>query len=162
MILICIFSSLSFASTAQVALPDKRSSSIMSTNLDFKAKSSQELVKSQYKIWEGVRYRLGGNSLKGIDCSALMQRLSRTFHRVDLPRTTVEQMWEGKEVKGKMLKYGDFVFFKMNRHQYHVGFYIGENNFIHASTSRGVTISTLESKYWNSRFISARRILSLH
>jgi lipoprotein Spr len=114
----------------------------------------------QYNKWQGTRYRFGGNTHKGIDCSALMQHIFRDIKNVRLPRTTFEQIRKGARVEQKHLKAGDLVFFRLGPTQRHVGVYIGDDKFVHASTRKGVTISTLKNQYWHKRFLTARRVMS--
>jgi lipoprotein Spr len=122
--------------------------------------NTQELKKilSHYDRWEGVRYKFGGNSRKGIDCSAYMQRVFQDEFAVSLPRSTGEQMKLGSRVAKSELNTGDLVFFKTSSRQRHVGVYIGEGEFVHASTSMGVTVSSLDNQYWGTRYELARRI----
>jgi lipoprotein Spr len=114
----------------------------------------------EYQHWKGTRYRLGANSHKAIDCSALTRRLYRDAFAVNLPRTTGGQINRGKKARQKTLRIGDLLFFKTGRAQRHVGIYIGEDRFIHASSRKGVTISLLSNPYWASRIIAARRVLT--
>ncbi|MBP1017189.1 C40 family peptidase [Serratia fonticola] len=122
--------------------------------------NTQELKKilSHYDRWEGVRYKFGGNSRKGIDCSAYTQRVFQDEFAVSLPRSTGEQMKLGSRVAKSELNTGDLVFFKTSSRQRHVGVYIGEGEFVHASTSMGVTVSSLDNQYWSARYELARRI----
>jgi lipoprotein Spr len=114
---------------------------------------------NQYKQWKGTRYRLGANSHKAIDCSALTRRLYQDAFDVNLPRTTTGQLTRGKRAKQGTRRIGDLVFFKTGRAQKHVGIYIGENRFIHASRRKGVTISQLNDPYWNRRLLAVHRVL---
>ncbi|NXZ87730.1 C40 family peptidase [Serratia fonticola] len=77
-----------------------------------------------------------------------------------LPRSTGEQMKLGSRVAKSELDTGDLVFFKTSPRQRHVGVYIGESEFVHASTSMGVTVSSLDNQYWGARYELARRINS--
>lgn len=113
-----------------------------------------------YKKWKGVRYRLGGNSFNGIDCSAFVQVAYYDALDMDVPRTTYMQSKMGKQVKYKDIRVGDLVFFKTTRTMRHVGVYIGNKQFMHASTSRGVIISRLDNPYWASKFWHFRRVIS--
>lgn len=116
------------------------------------------ILLSQHTKWQGTRYRLGGSTREGIDCSALMQHVFSDTMNLRLPRTTYEQMLRGNRVEKHNLKAGDLLFFRMNTRGRHVGVYIGNSEFLHASTSKGVTVSTMENRYWHSRFMTARRI----
>lgn len=80
---------------------------------------------------------------------------------IQLPRTTIGQFNIGTSINKEDLKKGDLVFFETYRSgPSHLGIYIDNNNFIHASSSKGVTISSLDESYWKSRYIGARRVLT--
>lgn len=87
-----------------------------------------------------------------------MQYLFRDAAHLTLLRTTREQIHRGVKVEEFSLKTGDLVFFQTGEHLRHVGVYIGDNQFIHASSSQGVTVSDLGNVYWQSHFITARRV----
>lgn len=110
--------------------------------------------------WLGTPYKFGGVSENGIDCSAFIRHLILKTHEIMIPRTAREQYTLGKEVKRDKLEFGDLVFFQTRKRVYisHVGIYLGDNLFAHASSRYGVTISSLESSYYNKRFIGAKRI----
>ena len=109
--------------------------------------------------WIGIPYRWGGTSRRGIDCSAFVQQYVRTTLGIELPRTTATQRYEGVSIdKGELIP-GDLVFFR-RRGTRHVGVYLGDGEFIHASSSRGVTISELSNSYWSRYYWMSRRILS--
>lgn len=113
---------------------------------------------TQYQKWKGTRYLWGGSTHHGVDCSALMQHLFSDAADLSLPRTTGEQINRGVQVAEYRLKAGDLIFFQTGPHRRHVGVYIGDQQFIHASTSEGVTVSTLANRYWQTHFITARRV----
>lgn len=127
----------------------------MVRNLDVKSR-----IMDQYADWKGVRYRLGGNSKKGIDCSSFVQRTFREQFGLELPRSTYEQQETGKSVSRTNLRTGDLVLFRAGSTGRHVGIYIGNNQFVHASTSSGVIISSMNEPYWKKRYNEARRVLS--
>lgn len=110
----------------------------------------------------GAPYRLGGSSVRGLDCSAFVKKIYEFFD-VSLPRTAREQAHVGKHVSRDELKEGDLVFFNTRRAFGHVGIYIGNNEFLHASSGRerAVRIDTLDKPYYNKRFIKAVRIKGL-
>ncbi|MCT4703854.1 NlpC/P60 family protein [Enterobacteriaceae bacterium H20N1] len=112
-----------------------------------------------YNNWKGVRYKLGGSSKRGIDCSALTQRVFKKKN-IHLPRTTSAQIVLGKSIAKHQLRPGDLVFFRINKNQRHVGIYMGNGKFMHASTRKGVTLSHLASRYWEKRYETSRRITS--
>jgi lipoprotein Spr len=106
--------------------------------------------------WLGTRYRLGGCTKDGIDCSALVQILYVTNFGINLPRTAREQYDATKRISRTDLKEGDLVFFNTQGGVSHVGVYLQNNKFVHAS-SGGVTISDLFEPYWERRFIGVGR-----
>lgn len=112
------------------------------------------------KQYIGVPYVWGGTSPSGFDCSGLVQYVFRQ-HGIQLNRTTVTQYRQGVYVDRANLQKGDLVFFQ-NTYTTgisHVGIYIGNGQFIHASSSRGVMISELSNTYWASHYYGARRVL---
>jgi len=113
----------------------------------------------QYRKWKGVKYREGGMSKKGVDCSGFVQLTFRNRLGKSIPRTTKALAKYGKKVRRRSLRPGDLVFFKTRRKVRHVGIYYGDNMFLHASTSRGVMLSNMDDIYWGERFWQARRVL---
>jgi cell wall-associated NlpC family hydrolase len=117
------------------------------------------------KTYEGVRYKYGGTSKKGIDCSGLIYN-SFKKHNIDMPRTTKELSVTGNWIDLKLVQEGDLVFFatkKNSRKVNHVGIVTDTTNddvsFIHSSTSKGVMISKISERYWYFAFVQARRYL---
>lgn len=113
---------------------------------------------NQYRQWKGVRYREGGQSKRGVDCSAFVQLTYRKTFGIDVGRTVDQQVRTGRSVNRSSLRPGDLVFFKTGWFVRHVGIYMGNRRFLHASVSKGVTISNLGEKYWSSRYWQARRV----
>jgi cell wall-associated NlpC family hydrolase len=108
----------------------------------------------------GAPYAYGGNSKEGIDCSGFTLRVYESATRKQLPRTTREQYRVGDPVERDRLQFGDLVFFNTTGQiPSHVGIYIEDDLFAHASVTRGVTFSSLESTYYRNRFIGARRVV---
>lgn len=108
----------------------------------------------------GVRYRFGGTTKKGMDCSAFTAHVFRNVLQKEIPRSTTEQFRLGEEIPRSSLQFGDLVFFNTTgRSPSHVGIYIEDDVFAHASVVEGVTLSSMESSYYKKRFIGARRIL---
>ena len=126
------------------------------TSVHPQATKSQLL--EQFGKWKGVRYKLGGTGAGGIDCSALTQKIYSAALKKQLPRTTTEQIREGQSVSVNQLQPGDLVFFKPKKSVRHVGIYIGNNQFMHASRRKGVTLSSLQDPFWTSHFETARRV----
>ncbi|MGY8916246.1 MAG: C40 family peptidase [Flavobacteriales bacterium] len=115
--------------------------------------------------YSGVRYKYGGTSKNGLDCSGLMM-ISFAEHNLNLPRSSSQMAEEGKKVKLNDVAKGDLLFFctgRRNRKINHVGLVVAtegdEIKFIHSSTSRGVIVSSLREGYWNSAFVKATRVL---
>lgn len=111
----------------------------------------------------GTPYRLGGSSMRGLDCSAFVRKIY-AFFDVSLPRTAREQARIGKRVSRDELEVGDLVFFNTRRRAFgHVGLYIGNNEFVHASSgrARSVKVDTLDKPYYNKRFVKAVRLKAL-
>ena len=118
----------------------------------------QKILNQQYQDWRDVKHSMGGTSKKGIDCSGLVYETYRTRFGVAVPRTTEKQSKMGHAVKKQQLKAGDLVFFKTGVFKRHVGMYIERGEFLHVSSRKGVTISSLDDAYWKSAYWKARRI----
>ncbi len=110
-----------------------------------------------YKEWKNVKYKYGGNSKKGIDCSAFTQRIFKEKFDVKIPRTTLTQVKVGKHVKRSELEMGDLVFFKTGVRDRHVGVYMGDGSFMHASI-KGVKFTKLDKPYYKRKYWTSRRI----
>ena len=110
--------------------------------------------------WWGTPYVLGGSSKNGVDCSFFTLDVMRDIYKVNLKRTAAEQYEQSEKIEWNNLKEGDLIFFKTEgRHRIsHVGIYLANNKFAHASTSQGVTIGDLTDPYWQRRLYSLGRI----
>ncbi len=109
----------------------------------------------------GAPYRLGGSTVRGIDCSAFVRKMYQFFD-ISLPRTAREQSNVGLSVDKNELLEGDLVFFRTRKPVGHVGIYVGNNEFVHASSrDKVVRIDNLDSPYFNKRFIRAVRVKGL-
>ncbi len=130
----------------------------LTKNLELKT-DNVKLLKTKAYGFLGIRYRFGGSSRNGIDCSSFVQQVFREME-VSLPRTAREQFEVGNEVSPGDLQKGDLVFFRTYaRFPSHVGIYLGNNKMIHASSrNRQVVISTMDTPYYRARFIGAKRI----
>lgn len=105
-------------------------------------------------------YKYGGNTENGIDCSGFTLQVFEKSTGIKLPRSAREQYAVGEKVEREDLSFGDLVFFNTRRRSNpgHVGIYIGDDQFIHSSTSLGVTISSLQETYYKKRYVGARRV----
>ena len=112
-----------------------------------------------YEIWRGTSYKLGGLSVSGVDCSGFIQNAFKSVYNLKIPRTTKEQMYFGKKISKYQLSTGDVVFFKTGYNTRHVGIYLEKNTFMHASTSKGVTISSLSNDYWKNKYYMSRKFV---
>ena len=110
--------------------------------------------------WYGTRYRLGGTTKKGIDCSAFVRVLYSSQYGIELPRTAREQYSATTKISRTDLKEGDLVFFNTTGGVSHVGVYLQNNKFVHAGSSEGVMISDLFDDYWERRFIGVSRYIN--
>ena len=116
------------------------------------------MLKSHFSGWQGTPYRLGGMSRKGVDCSGFVQVTYRNLFGKELPRTVREQARVGRTVPKKAVMPGDLVFFKTGIRQRHVGIYVENDLFLHASLSNGVTLSSLRDPYWKRSFWRSNRL----
>lgn len=122
------------------------------------ASTSTSLI-STAKAHIGAPYKYGGTTTSGFDCSGFTQYIFKK-EGISIPRATTQQYATGKSVAKSNLQAGDLVFFNTSgRGVSHVGIYIGSSNFIHASTSRGVMISSInDPAYWGKRYMGAKRV----
>jgi peptidoglycan DL-endopeptidase LytE len=134
----------------------------LTKNLELKTDNVKALKSKAYGFL-GIRYRFGGSSRRGIDCSSFVQQVFREME-VTLPRTAREQFEIGNEVIPGDLQKGDLVFFRTYAsYPSHVGIYLGNSKMIHASSrDRRVVISTMNTPYYRSRFIGAKRIAKIN
>jgi peptidoglycan endopeptidase LytE len=113
------------------------------------------------KAFLGVPYKLGGSTLKGIDCSALVKKIYEVFN-IELPRTTRDQFKVGIRIEKDQLTVGDLVFFRRSGNNAHVGIYVGDGQFVHASShSREVRVDYLNTPYYSQRFLRGVRVMEL-
>ena len=112
----------------------------------------------QHREWQGVRYRLGGQSKVGVDCSGFVQLTYQSKLGVYLPRTAKQQSKLGTQIQKRELEAGDLVFFRTGPTSKHVGIYLEKNKFLHVSQRKGVTISRLDNVYWQSKYWKSVRL----
>ncbi len=147
--------------SSKTVKPIKTDNSSSTINYSTVAKN----VVDNAKKFDGVRYKYGGTTKKGMDCSGLVLT-SFKQENISLPRTTKDLSLTGNWVDIKQVKKGDLLFFatkKNSRTINHVGIVtnsrVGNVEFIHASTSKGVMVSNLAERYWYFSFVQARRVL---
>lgn len=111
--------------------------------------------------WIGVPYRSGGSSRRGTDCSGLVHEVFRKVYRADTPRSTADLRKAAVKVSKSGLREGDLVFFSSERSRKqvaHVGIYLKEGRFVHASTGKGVTVSRLDEAYYQRHWLGGGRL----
>ena len=108
--------------------------------------------------WYGTPYRLGGTTKKGVDCSAFSQFLFASVYGFSIPRTAREQYNLTSRISRTQLNEGDLIFFNTRGGISHVGVYLQNNKFVHASTSGGVMISDIFDEYWAKKFVGVGRL----
>jgi len=107
--------------------------------------------------WWGTPYRFGGSDHQGVDCSYLTQTLISSAYGLNLPRISKDQWASSDRIRKQDLREGDLVFFQINGNISHVGIYLQNHRFVHASTSQGVMISNLDDGYWQEHFVGCGR-----
>ncbi|MBF0413781.1 MAG: C40 family peptidase [Desulfamplus sp.] len=153
-LLLLIMSLLGGCSSKTIEIPEDTYEDRSLRNSSF---VKQELYR-QYKEWKGTRYRMGGLNKKGIDCSGFVYITFKHKFSILLPRTTEDMAKLGITVDIGEWRPGDLIFFKTGIFDRHVGVYIDDGQFLHASTSQGVIISELYSPYWNKTYWKTKRI----
>lgn len=120
----------------------------------------KERLLAQYDEWKGTPYKYDSISSKGIDCSGFMYVTFKSQFGIEMPRSTDMQVKLGEPVSKSDLRIGDLVFFKTSTRNRHVGVYLGDSQFMHASTRDGVKISSLDNSYWKKAYWTSKRIFS--
>ena len=110
--------------------------------------------------WFGTPYRMGGSTKYGIDCSSFTASLFENIYSMIIPRQAKQQFKATVRIKKQDLKEGDLVFFNTRGGISHVGVFLTNGNFVHSSSSKGVTISNLSDPYYSKRFKAAGRLVS--
>ncbi|MGZ9899925.1 C40 family peptidase [Shewanella gaetbuli] len=118
---------------------------------------NEKSLSAFYQQWKGTPYRFGGLSKRGLDCSGLVYLAYQDILGERVGRTVKSQQSLGKEVARANLQIGDLVFFRVNRNTRHVGVYMGNNQFLHVSTKKGVIISALDNPYWAPKYKFSKR-----
>lgn len=131
-----------------------------SGNEQLLSKDEIKLIK-EAKSWIGTKYKYGGHSREGTDCSGFVLQVYKAVYDLKLPRSSNEQYTFCKKISKNKMRVGDLVFFATGKSKdvvSHVGIYIGDNEFIHASSSKGVVISNLDQNYYVRTFVSAGKV----
>lgn len=116
-------------------------------------------LKKEIDAWLGTPYKYGGNSHNGVDCSGFVNKIYLDVYGVQLPRTSKEIYKVAIPIKTKELKEGDLVFFNYDgKGVSHVGIYLEEGKYVHASSQKGVVINELNNTYTQKHFVGAGRI----
>jgi lipoprotein Spr len=122
-------------------------------------KNHNKSLYSFIEEWYGVPYRFGGTTKSGIDCSAFVRQLYGDVYNLGLLRTSIEQFATAIFIQADQLKEGDLVFFKIRSKRIsHVGVYLSDGKFVHASRSQGVVISDLADNYWTRYYAGGGRM----
>lgn len=114
--------------------------------------------------WLDVPYKYGGSTKKGSDCSGFVNQIYKNVYQVKLPRSTAEIYKKYNKVNSNKLQTGDLIFFatgKNKKKPSHVGIYLKDQKFIHASTQKGVIVTDLDDKYYKSRKLKGVRVKQL-
>lgn len=129
--------------------------------IDSKLDPVSKNLMMEAQSWLGTKYKYGGHSRKGTDCSGMVMEVFLATTGIKLPRSSAEQQKFCKNVKRSDLVHGDLIFFINDRRTGrvgHVGIYVGDGKMIHASTSRGVMVSKLDEAYWMRHYAGSGRV----
>ena len=162
LIIVCAFGIITFLSSCSSSKTVRENDEYNTTITESiaKTKNEKELIK-EAKKWLGTKYKYGGHSKSGTDCSGFVMQIYKSVYDIKLPRSSREQQEFCKKIKKSQLKIGDLVFFATGKKKgkvSHVGLYIGNGEFIHASSSKGVVISKLEQNYYIRTYHSSGRV----
>lgn len=152
------------ARPASSAYPPETSSSegqqgpVAAMSVSMVNETRQSLLNA-YHDWKGTPYQYGGSSRSGVDCSMFVNIVFEDYFGIELPTNTRTQLNAGEGIRRAGIRTGDLIFFRTGRKTLHVGIMINRHEFVHASTSEGVTKSRLGQRYWANRYLSARRVL---
>jgi len=165
LLLLISFSACKSSKSKRVVTKKTRTTKTVTNKTTTKTNANIKRVVDYAKTFEGVKYKYGGTTKKGMDCSGLIYT-SFKKEAISLPRTTHDLSTTGNWIDLKEVKVGDLLFFatkKNSRKVNHVGIVTtsrtGYVEFIHASTSRGVMISNLAERYWYLAYVQARRVM---
>lgn len=121
--------------------------------------STDNKMMNEIDSWMGTPYLYGGENRSGVDCSAFTQAVYSSID-ITIPRTASQQAAAAKTINPSILKFGDLIFFNTSGSGIsHVGIYIGNGFFAHASSSRGVVRESLSKEYYSNRIVSVGRFM---
>ncbi len=120
----------------------------------------QETIMREFSAWKGTPYRMGGNTMRGVDCSGFVRHIYSTLFSLNVPRSAREFMSVGQRIDKDELQPGDLIVFFPRSYPRHVGIYIGNNKFIHASRHKGVSMADMDQRYWRKAYRMARRLIT--
>ena len=141
------------------AKASKHQTAVTNTPKKLSKTNVKQLLTQQHRNWKGTPYKLGGNSKNGIDCSGFVHITFKQRLGLNLPRTTSQLSKTGIAINRKQLTVGDLVFFTTGFSKRHVNIYMGNQSFLHASTSKDIMISSINSPYWSKHYWKSTRIL---
>ncbi|NTV66446.1 MAG: NlpC/P60 family protein [Chlorobaculum sp.] len=162
-----VAASLIFNSPALMAADEatEADQSTPSTSMFSPVRKSVESIQNLFtdvKQYLGIRYRFGGDSPSGFDCSGFVSYMFNKTLDVKLPHSSQEMATMGEKVSRSELKPGDLVLFKNGKNRInHVGIFVGNDTFVHSSLSKGITRDTLNESYYDKRFATGVRILDV-
>ena len=164
LILLTFLSCILISCGSSKSTSSSKSTKVEKTSKGNFSKTSESIV-SYAKTFKGTRYKFGGTSKKGMDCSGLVYT-SFLKEDISLPRVSRDMAKKGKRISNDKISKGDLVFFKTNKNKNvinHVGLVVeskrGNILFIHSTSSRGVIISSLDEKYWRNAFVEGRKVI---
>ena len=143
---------------APVKVEPAKAKSTNALGLEYSADDNAALYEA-INSWLGVPYRYGGTDRSGIDCSAFVGTIYRDVYGVALHRSSNEMLADVKLVSRDKLREGDILFFTNSKGKVsHVGIYLKDGLFAHASTSNGVSVSRVDDTYWSNHFYKGGRV----
>ncbi|MDR1007120.1 MAG: C40 family peptidase [Campylobacteraceae bacterium] len=122
-------------------------------------KSDNQALYSASSQWLGTPYKIGGTTQKGVDCSGFVNAIYKEVYDRSLERNSADIYLKSDKIAKSDLREGDFVFFRTNNSKSvnHIGIYLKNGYFVHASTSKGVMVNKLNEKYYQNSFVSGGR-----
>lgn len=135
--------------------PTSSSAADYRSDVSRESEGTNDMISYAYNFI-GIPYVYGANGPNSFDCSGFTRYIYSNF-LINIPRTSQSQYYSGTKVEQENIQQGDLVFFNTDTTLGHVGMYIGNGEFIHASSSKGVTVSSLNDGYYSSRYAGAVR-----